>query len=317
MISIWRNTEEDKKLVNLEQPQKGCWINLSNPTEDEIKNTVNMTGVDEGLLRYAFDSDETSHIDDDDTSLLVIINVPYVDKNKKGGKVYKTTPVGLIVSDDEYIITVCSKKIDAFDSLIKKDSIVGEIATYKKTRLIFQIMYIVAVEFLKYLKYISIDMDAFEDNLTKSMKNNELIKLINYQKAMIYFNTSLKTNQSVMERLRRGKFLKLYEEDEDILEDAVIENRQALEMAATYSEILNGMTDIFGTVVSNNLNNVMKFLTSITLIISVPTLIASILGMNVVFPFNTGLVGFWGVMAFTVAITVIVTLWLKNKDMLK
>ena len=156
----------------------------------------------------------------------------------------------------------------------------------------------------------------FEDNLTKSMSNKELLNLINYQKSMIFFNTALKTNQAVMERLRRGKLIKLYEEDEDILEDAVIENKQAMEMATTYSEILNGMTDIFGTVVSNNLNNVMKLLTSITLIISIPTLITSFMGMNVDFPFSTGIKGFYAIVGITAAITTIVALWLNRKDML-
>ena len=217
---------------------------------------------------------------------------------------------------DDYIITISNGSFGLLDMLNKKKTIVGELATYKKSRLAFQLLYITSVEFLRYLTYISRDLEIFEDNLTRSMSNKELLKLINYQKSMIFFNTALKTNQSVMERLRRGKLIKLYEEDEDILEDAVIENRQAMEMAATYGDILNGITDVFGTVVSNNLNNVMKFLTSITLIISIPTLIASVLGMNVQFPFDVGVNGFYGVMGVTVCITILVTLWLKRKDLL-
>jgi magnesium transporter len=217
---------------------------------------------------------------------------------------------------DDYIITISNGSFNLLDMLNKKKTIVGELATYKKSRLAFQLLYITSVEFLRYLTYISRDLEIYEENLTSSMSNKDLLRLINYQKSMIFFNTALKTNQAVMERLRRGKFIKLYEQDEDILEDAVIENRQAMEMATTYGDILNGMTDVFGTVVSNNLNNVMKFLTSITLIISIPTLIASILGMNVVFPFNTGINGFYGAIGVTLIITIIVTLWLKRKDLL-
>lgn len=315
MIKILKNTEQDKKLKELEQIEKGCWIDLVKPTEKEMAYVIKETGVDETLLKYALDEEETSHIDTEDDQILVSINMPITEKNKRG-KVYTTMPLGILVVKDDYVITISSEKFSLMDMLSRKKTIVGEIATYKKSRLAFQLIYITSVEFLRYLTYISRDVEAFEDNITKTMSNKELLKLINYQKSMIFFNTALKTNQAVMERLRRGKFIKLYEEDEDILEDAVIENRQAMEMAATYSEILNGMTDIFGTVVSNNLNNVMKLLTSITLIISIPTLIASIMGMNVEFPFNTGVNGFYGIVGITAVITVIVTIWLNKKDML-
>lgn len=315
MIKILKNTEQDKKLKELEQIEKGCWIDLVKPTEKEMDYVIKETGVDETLLKYTLDEEETSHIDTEDDQILVSINMPITEKNKRG-KVYTTMPLGILVVRDDYIITISSEKFSLMDMLSRKKTIVGEIATYKKSRLAFQLIYITSVEFLRYLTYISRDVEAFEDNITKTMSNKELLKLINYQKSMIFFNTALKTNQAVMERLRRSKFIKLYEEDEDILEDAVIENRQAMEMATTYSEILNGMTDIFGTVVSNNLNNVMKLLTSITLIISIPTLIASIMGMNVEFPFTTGVNGFYGVIGITAVITVIVAIWLNKKDML-
>lgn len=316
MIDIYKNTETNKSLVKLHTIEKGCWIDLKRPTEEELKYVISKTGVDETLLKYTLDEEETSHIDTDENQLLVSINMPITDKNKKG-KFYTTMPIGIIIVGDEYIITISSNNFQLLDMLNKKKTVVGEIATYKKSRLAFQLLYITAVEFLRYLTFISSDMEVFEDNLTKTMSNNQLLKLINYQKSMIFLSTALKTNQSVMERLKRGKLIKLYEEDEDILEDATIENRQAIEMATTYSEILNGMTDIFGTVVSNNLNNVMKLLTSLTVIISIPTLIASILGMNVTFPFNTGKIGFYVITAITIVITALVTIWLNKRDMLK
>lgn len=315
MIKIIKNTEENKILKELDKIEEGCWIDLEKPTEKEIDYVIRSTGVDETLLRYALDEEETSHIDTEDDQILLSINMPITERNKRG-KLYTTMPVGILIVRDDFVITISSEKFSLLEMLSKKKTIVGEIATYKKSRLAFQLLYITSVEFLRYLTYISKDMETFEDNLTKSISSKELLKLINYQKSMIFLNTALKTNQAVMERLRRGKLIKLYEEDEDILEDAVIENRQAMEMATTYSDILNGMTDIFGTVVSNNLNNVMKLLTSITLIISIPTLIASIMGMNVTFPFNTGVAGFYGVVAITVVITAVVTVWLNRKNML-
>lgn len=315
MIKILKNTEENKKIVETKIIDKGCWIDLIHPTEEELQRVIKETGVDEILLKYALDEEETSHIDTEEDQVLVSFNMPITEDNKKG-KVYTTMPIGVLVVRDDFVITISNATFNLLDMLNKKKTIVGEIATYKKTRLVFQLLYITSVEFLRYLTYISKDLEVFEENLSKSMKSKELLKLINYQKSMIFLNTALKTNQAVMERLIRGKLIKVYEEDADILEDAAIENRQAMEMAATYGDILNGMTEVFGTVVSNNLNDVMKFLTSITLIISIPTLIASILGMNVEFPFTTSVVGFYGVMGVTILITVLVTLWLKRKDLL-
>jgi len=315
MIKILKNTEQEKELKELDVIEKGCWIDLEKPTDNEIEYVIKATGVDETLLKYALDEEETSHIDTEEDQILISINMPVTEKNKKG-KLYSTMPLGILIVRDDYVITISSSKLSLMDMLIRKKTIVGEIATYKKSRFAFQLIYITSVEFLRYLTYISHDMEAFEDSLTKSMSNKELLKLINYQKSMIFFNTALKTNQAVMERLRRGKLIKLYNEDEDILEDAVIENRQAMEMAMTYSDILNGMTDIFGTVVSNNLNNVMKLLTSITLIISIPTLIASIMGMNVAFPFDTSVYGFYSIIGITSLVTILVAIWLNKKDML-
>ena len=177
-------------------------------------------------------------------------------------------------------------------------------------------LYKVAEEYIRFLDIINKDIERFEDKIEKTMQNKELVKLIHFQKSMVYFDASLKSNQSVMERLKRGKIIKLYDEDEDILEDATIENRQAMEMVTTYSAILNGMIDVFGTMVSNNLNLVMKFLTSITILISIPTLIASILGMNVTFPFTTGIIGFWIVIGICIIATIITWIYLRKKDLM-
>lgn len=273
-------------------------------------------GVDARLLNYTLDTEETSHIDTEEDGLLVSINVPTTEKCKSG-YMYTTIPLGMLVVRDDYFITISSDTLNVYERLKRQKGIVGEIATYKKSRLIFQILYITSVDFLRYLSVISKELDKFEEKLDKTITNTELLKLVTYQKTMIYFNTSLKTNQSVMERISRGKHVKIYDEDEDILDDAAIENRQAIEMASTYSDILNGMTDVYGTIVSNNLNNVMKFLTSVTLIMTIPTLISSIMGMNVVFPFVINVYSFWIVMAVIIICTLIATIWLKNKNMLK
>ena len=203
--------EHLKELQELEKIEIGCWIDLVKPTEKEMAYVIKETGVDETLLKYALDEEETSHIDTEEDQILISINMPITEKNKRG-KLYTTMPLGILVVRDDYVITISSEKFSLMDMLGRKKTIVGEIATYKKSRLAFQLIYITSVEFLRYLTYISRDMETFEDNLTKTMSNKELLKLINYQKSMIFFNTALKTNQAVMERLRRGKFIKLYEE---------------------------------------------------------------------------------------------------------
>ena len=148
------------------------------------------------------------------------------------------------------------------------------------------------------------------------MKNKELLKLLSLEKGLVYFTTSLKSNELVMEKTLRGKIVKLYEEDEDMLEDAITENRQAIEMAQIYSNILTGTMDAYASIISNNLNGVMKFLTSITIILAVPTMISSFWGMNVALPFEKSPIGFVVMVVIAIIMTLAVTWWLKKKDML-
>ena len=318
MLEIFKTNDSLKKIEKVDVIEKGVWINLYSPTNEEINYVIESTGADRTFIENSLDTEERSHIDTEDDQILISINVPVKEMSAKSTKVrrYTTIPLGMIIVRDDYIITVSSERLDVLNNITSERIILGEFATYKKSRIIFQVLYKVAEEYIMFLDIINRDIEKFEDKLEKTMQNKELVKLIHFQKSMIYFDAALKSNQSVMERLKRGKIIKLYEEDEDILEDAAIENRQAMEMVTTYSEILNGMIEVFGTMVSNNLNLVMKFLTSITILISIPTLIASILGMNVAFPFTTGVAGFWIVMAISVLATVLTWVYLKKKDLI-
>ena len=188
--------------------------------------------------------------------------------------------------------------------------------TYKKTRFIFQILYLNASYFLTYLKQINKETEIAEYILKNSMKNKELLKLLTLEKGLVYFTTSLKSNEIVMERTMKGKIVKLYEEDEDILEDAIIENRQAIEMANIYRDILNGTMDAYASIISNNLNSVMKTLTSITIVLAVPTMISSFWGMNVELPLQYNKFGFIIMILISLVTTLLVTWLLKKKDML-
>jgi len=207
-----------------------------------------------------------------------------------------------------------SNEVIDFDNFEKKK--VKGFSTYKKSRFLFQIMLINASYYLTYLKQINKETEIAENVLKTSLKNKELLKLLSLEKSLVYFTTSLKSNELVMEKTLRGKILKMYDEDEDILEDAIIENRQAIEMSKTYSDILTSTMDAYSSIISNNLNGVMKVLTSLTVLISVPTLIASIWGMNVKLPFETNPYGFGILLGISIIIAIVTFIWLRIKDMI-
>jgi len=314
MIEVFKTNCLTGKLEKTKDIVKGTWINILAPDNKEIDFIAKKLNISEHLLRYSLDLSEKAHIDLEDESVLISVDVP-ITEYQDNRNIYTTIPLGLILVKDDYFITISQSKIDVVTEIMNTSK-EFEICTDKKSRLVFQLLYKIAAEYIKYMSYISRDIDKFEKNMQKSMKNSELLSLLDFEKTMIYFNTSIKANQSVLQKIARGKVIKLYEEDEDILDDTIIENRQAIEMVQTYGEILNGIIDIFGTIVSNNLNTVLKFLTSITIIIAIPTLIASVMGMNVQFPFNTGTIGFYGVMGVMLLVTILTAMFLKKSDML-
>ena len=173
-----------------------------------------------------------------------------------------------------------------------------------------------SIIFLEALKKINKQAENTVVQLQKSMRNKELIQLLTLENSLVYIATSLKSNEIVMEKTLRGKIIKMYEEDEDILEDAIIENKQAIEMSKIYSDILSGTMDAYASIISNNLNVVMKFLASMTIILAVPTLIASIWGMNVKVPFANNNYGFIFIMGISLAVSIITFIWLKRRDMI-
>ncbi len=317
MINIYKTNTATGKVEEIKKPEKGCWINIVKPTENEIKMASESLKISEDILRYPLDEAEKAHIDFDEEEkcILVVVDSP-VTETQDGEKIYTTLPLGMILVRDEYFVTISKVKINVVENVIKNNKKQNVIHTYKKSRFVFQLLYDVAQDYIRYLTYISDDLEKFERRMQKVMSNKELTKIIRFEKSMIYFNASVKANQVVLEKLNRGKVIDLYDEDEDLLEDTIIENKQAIEMIQTYSEILNGIVDMFGTIVSNNLNIVMKFLTSLTLVISLPTMISSFMGMNVVFPFRTDNIGFYIIIFISVVVTFIATYILKKKDML-
>lgn len=317
MIKMYNTEIETNITRETKEYKRGNWINMIAPTEEEIKKVCQKIKIKEDFIRYSLDSEEKARIDieEDDNTILFIIDIPIIEKDKKNDtEEYSTMPLGVIVVRDDYFITVSIKKNQIIDELEKNK--LKNIITYKKSRMLLQIFYKNSAEYLKYLKRINKETEIAENVLKTSQKNKELLKMLSLEKSLVYFTTSLKSNEIVMEKTLRGKIIKLYDEDEDILEDAIIENKQAIEMAQIYSNILNGTMDAYASIISNNLNGVMKFLTSITIIIAIPTLISGYWGMNVKVPFEGEPLGFIIVIAISIIIAVITMIWLKKRGML-
>lgn len=316
MLKIYRTDIKTNKFEEIKDFEKGSWINLVNPTETEIKKVCENLKIQDDFIRAALDNEEKARIDveEDDGTTLFIVDVPIIEKSKDENDIYTTMPLGMIVVRDDYFITVSLNKNKIINSFEKMK--IKNFQTYKKSRFIFQILYINASYFLSYLKQINKETEIAEYVLQKSMKNKELLKMLSLEKSLVYFTTSLKSNELVMEKTMRGKIIKLYEDDEEILEDAIIENKQAIEMSKIYSDILNGTMDAYASIISNNLNGVMKFLTSITIVLAVPTMVSSFWGMNVGLPLQNSPYGFVIMLIISIVLTLLVTWWLKRKDML-
>lgn len=316
MLKIYNTDIETNEFQEIREFKKGSWINLVNPSENEIKKVCENINIQEDFIRDALDYEEKARIDkeEDDNTILFVVDVPISEKGEEN-EIYTTIPLGMIVVRDEFFLTVSLRKNKIIESFEKRK--IKNFQTYKKTRFIFQILYLNSSYYLNYLKQINKETEIAEYILKNSMQNKELLKLLSLEKSLVYFTTSLKSNEIVMEKTLRGKIVKLYEEDEEILEDAITENRQAIEMAQIYSNILNGTMDAYASIISNNLNGVMKFLTSITIILAVPTMISSFWGMNVKLPFENSPMGFLIMVLIAIIMTIAVTLWLNKKDMLK
>ena len=315
MLKIYSTDVETNQLQEIKEFKKGSWINLVNPSENEIKKVCESINIQEDFIRDALDYEEKARIDseEDDNTILFVLDVPIIEKGEDND-IYTTMPLGMIVVRDDFFITVSLRKNKVIEDFEKRK--IKNFQTYKKTRFIFQIFYLNASYYLTYLKQINKETEIAEYILKNSMKNKELLKLLSLEKGLVYFATSLKSNEMVMEKTMRGKIVKLYEDDEDILEDSIIENRQAIERAQIYTNILNGTMDAYASIISNNLNGVMKFLTSITIVLAIPTMISSFWGMNVKLPFEHSNLGFIIMVAIAVVLTLVVTWWLKRKDML-
>lgn len=311
MINFYKT--ENNQITKIANYVNGCWINVVNPSNEEISYLVDDLKIDRDFVLSSLDEEESSRIENEDDTTLVIVDMPVMTNEDNNTVHYTTMPIGIIITQAN-IVTISFKENPVIEDFA--NGLVKNIKTELKTRFLLSILFRGATRYLQYLKQIDRLSSNLENRLHKSMKNQELIELLGLEKSLVYFSTSLKSNEVTLEKILRGRVIKMYDEDQDLLEDVLIEVKQAIEMANIYSSILSGTMDAFASIISNNLNIVMKVLTSITILMSIPTMIFSYYGMNI-----TGglfLDQFqWFPMTLSIVATLAVWLILVKKDMFK
>lgn len=297
----------NNSVVKVDELTDGCWVNAVSPNTDEIAFLTDELQIDSDFVSAALDEEESSRIEVEGDQTLVIIDAPMATTEDNHTLVYTTMPVGIIITQ-RHVVTVCLNEVSAISDLV--NGFVKNINTSMKTRLLLSILLRTAQSFLIRLKHINKMSVQMESELHKSMKNKELIQLFGLEKSLVYFSTSLKADEITLEKIYRGRVIRLYEDDKDLLEDVLIEFKQAIDMSNIYSSILSGTMQAFSSIISNNLNNVMKVLTIITTLMAIPTMIFSFYGMNTndmasYLPFNwfsialsVGLVGIAAILLF-------------------
>ena len=312
MIKIFKT--ENGEMKELTAPEKDCWICMTSPSEEELSEISEQFAIEPEDLRAALDEEERARIETEDQYTLILVDIPALEKNEDK-ETYVTMPLGIILAKDA-IITVCLSETPILNTMKQKRT--GEMRTNMKTRFVLQILYRNASLYLQYLRIINRKSDSVEKKLHDSTQNRELIVLLELEKSLVYFTTSLRSNETVLEKLLKSERIKKYPEDTDLLEDVIVENRQAIEMANIYSGILSGMMDAFASVISNNLNIVMKFLAVVTIVLSVPSIIFAAYGMNVAsegMPLAAHPYGFAAIVSVSLVVTVIVAVYFAKKKM--
>ncbi len=315
MIKILKS-EDNKQLnrLSISEAVSGSWFSLIAPNEEEIKQVSLVLGLDEDFLLNSLDLDERSRIEIEDGNILIITNLPVMTEDG----CFDTLPMGIIYTPTS-IITVCSKDNNILSSF--NENTAYSFDTRNKTEFMLKILYRSVKFYLKYLDIINRTTDNIEEELQKATNNKALFQLMEIQKTLVYFSTALKDNDIVLQKLLRmansasTKYIKNTEEDIDLLEDVIIDTKQAIEMVDMHRMILEAMMEGFASIINNNLNQIMKFLAAITIIMSIPTMIGGLWGMNVKVPYGDDINGFIIVVAFSVLLSCAAVLYFRKKGM--
>ena len=313
MIKIYRT--DDRSIHELDSIQDGSWIQLIHPTRAEGTRIANELNIDVDDIMAALDEEESSRIELEQGYTLILVDIPTVEVRHEK-RMYTTIPLGIILLQN-MIITVCAEDTPILHRFVKGR--VKDFSTKKKMRFVYQILFYVAALYQADLRVLDKKRTAIEERIEGETENIDVIDLHELETTLVYFATSLRANGGVLDRLTRYKRLEQYPEDQELLDDVIVENKQAIEMTSIYRDIINSTRELMSTMIDRRLNNVMKYLTSITIVMAIPTIISGLYGMNVNvvgMPFATSSMGFAIVCLITLLISVIVLWVLRKKKML-
>lgn len=288
-------------------PEAGTWINAVAPTVDEVKSLAAEIELDIDSIKAALDEEERAHIEVEENHVLIIIDVPIEDRTEN--TYFSTIPLGIVLMKD-YIVTICTKKLPLIETFCSGKF--KSFTTQNQTRFLLLMLFRNAAYFLHYLKRINQMSSAIERDMIRSYSNKEIVKMLRLQKSLVYFSNSIKTNESVMLKLKRFDFIRENSDTEELMQDVVIEIEQAMEMARTYTAIITGVAETLATLADTQLNRTMKLLTGVTIILCIPTIVSGIYGMNVALPGGSNPHTFWFLTGGIAVVAAVLTFFMKK-----
>jgi magnesium transporter len=300
------------RLVQIEQVEKDCWVNVVAPSSQEIEFLSQKLLIGHDLIIDPLDADESPRVEQHKNCMLIVCRIP-LEMGFDEDLPYLTLPLGIILKRD-IIVTVSGKQTEITRAFVEQR--VRAFNTQYRERMVLQLFLRASILYLRYLKNINNKADEIQLTLHKATRNRELLQLLNFEKSLVYFTTSLKSNELMMMRLQQHSVMSnLKETERELIDDVIIETKQAIEMAKIYSNILGNMMGAHSSIISNNLNITIRFLTSVTIILSIPILIASLYGMNVRVPFADNEHAFWIVIFIALLLSGIGVLFFRKKNL--
>jgi magnesium transporter len=307
MLTIYKTTEQG--LEQLDSVANGSWVKVVDPTAEEIQKLADW-GIDADYINYSLDLDEMPRIERDDDYTFILVRIPH--RQPDNDIPYTTIPLGILIKGN-MVVTICRYEKDMFKVLA--DGKYRLLKTGKRYRFALYIFLETATRYLTHLREINRITESIEDRLQKSTRNREVLELLKYQKSLTYFATALRSNEVMMERVQRMQIFNYYEDDQELLEDVLTENQQAIQMTSINTEILSAMMDAFASIISNNLNGVMKVLAALTIIIALPGTVGTFFGMNVPLPLSdTSPFSFLLILGISIALVAIATYIFSKRD---
>jgi magnesium transporter len=308
MIEVFRTTSRGLERVTEITP--GCWANAVSPTPDEVAWLQTFLEAPKDFITYPLDPDERARTEREDGATLIVLRVPMV-LGPDDDVPYTTVPLGIVMTDG-HIATIGRYETGVIQTMASQR--VRGLSTAKRNRFVLQLLLLTAQRYQTHLAEINRSVDVLEDRLQRSLRNQEVLELLRHQKSLVYFTTALKANEIVLQRLKRSRLFDAFPDDEDLLEDALTETQQAIEVVGITGSILAGTMDAFASIISNNLNSVMKFLASVTIVLSIPTIMTSAFGMNVGLPSDGHPTSFALIMLVIVLICAVVIVLFWRRD---